>query len=171
MKIKADFVTNSSSTSFTFIFKGNHIDLFKAVLKRAALFNLSIDFGTPYTIDVWDVIESIDSVIRFDPGILQIDNEIKMCQEDIEYVEKNLAKNNIEDWERRYDKERRADLNEVMTKLLKAKEKGLVSVFKIGFGDNHGEICGGRIGCTMDCAGSRISIDDDDLIVMTEQNR
>jgi hypothetical protein len=51
------------------------------------------------------------------------------------------------------------------------KKRGFKTVHIIGFGDNHGEICGGIVGNVMDYAGRHIYIDKDGFIVFTEQNR
>jgi hypothetical protein len=185
MKIKQDFVTNSSSTSFTFVFEGDKFDLYKALLKHKEKFDLVFEDYMNFThkINVWDVIRAIDSVIRNSPEELwilpnarSVDDVITEYKSSKAYFQKLVEErpwsktsfkltsmyNSLEEVERTQTK---IDL------LNKAKEKGLTKVFVIGFGDNDGEICGGIIGPTMDYEGRNINIDDDDLMILTEQNR
>lgn len=182
MKAKADFVTNSSSTSFTFIFKGNHIDLFKGIITRAELFNLSMEsYGSSYDhkIDVWDVIRAIDSVIKINgedlwikPAVATIDSHIKEKDREIDEIEgARIQGFGNDEWRKQYDDGVLAELKADIKSLKAAKAKGLTSMFTIGFGDNDGEICGGPVGTTMDYEGRHIKVNDDDFIIITEQNR
>jgi len=173
MKIKQDFVTNSSSTSFMFSFKGDKLDLFKSLLNHKEKFDLNFDSydGTHASIDVWDVIRSMDSVIRtyndelwIHPTIQNIDEKIKMLEKDInEFSEKEKE----DEWYMEYNN----DIRRVVKKLKECKEKGLTSYLEIGFGDNHGVISGQGIGSIMDYEGRDIEIDSDDLVLLTEQDR
>lgn len=180
MKAKADFVTNSSSTSFTFIFKGNHIDLFKGIINRAELFNLNMSaYNMDHSIDVWDVIRAIDSVIRtsgedlwIKPGIGTIDEKIREYINEIDDIEgARLQGFGNDEWRKKWDDERLEQLRADIKTLKAAKAKGLTSMFIVGFGDNDGEISGGSVGTTMDYEGRHIKVNDDDFIIMTEQNR
>ena len=176
MKIKSDFVTNSSSTSFTFAWKGDKIDLMKELIKHSKDFDLQYeDYEDKLlTVDVWDIVRSIDDVMKnnpedayYKPEIVSIDEKIKEVKRSIEYY-KELA--NDDDTGRWWSDS--LEEEEEKLKLFESiKEKGLLSTFTIGFGDNHGEICGGRIGYTMDYRGRHISINDSGLLVTTEQNR
>jgi len=53
--------------------------------------------------------------------------------------------------------------------LNRTKSKGLNSVLQIGFGDNHGDVCGGDVGTVMDYEGRHIRINKDDFVVITEK--
>ena len=175
MKVKIDSVTNSNSTSFTFIFKGDHIQLYEALLKRPKLFKLSHVSGWGrnthlLTCDTRDVIDAIDrnlndSLIWNKQKTNNIDEkiaELKLVVDDSDGMDRELNH-----WEVHYIKEK----SEQLKKLEKAKRLGLTGVLKIGFGDNHGEVCGGNVGTTMDYEGREIEVNDKDLIIFTEQNR
>jgi len=184
MKYKVSEVTNSSSTSFLMAFAGNHIGLYKAMLKYEDHFSLENDYweGGKSTIDVWDVIQALDGAIKSNPEQLWLRPEIKTIDEAIKGLEEDAAswKNQIResaeedksgdvtfDWE----KEALRKAISTLHLLQKGKERGLTSVIKVGFGDNHGEISGDIVGCTMDYRGRHIRIDESDFIVVTEQNR
>ena len=42
MKIRTDFITNSSSTTFFFIFKGNKNSLLDLIAKHSKIFNIDL---------------------------------------------------------------------------------------------------------------------------------
>lgn len=184
MKIKADFVTNSSSTSFTFVFKGSDkFDLYKLMLKHAESFDLENEYWGDGNgrIDVWDVIRAMDGVIRNDdrdmwilPGMLSIDSHLINLRSQLDGTKEYLKKAESEeggiklnDWmiEAKVDEEKRVKQFEELV------NKGFKTIFQIGFGDNHGEIQGGLIGTTMDYAGREININKDDFVIFTEQDR
>ena len=182
MKIKTDFVTNSSSTSFTFVFEGDKFDLYKALLKHKEKFDLVFEDYIDFThkINVWDVIRAIDSVIRNSPEDLwilptarSVDNIITEYKSRKAYFQKSAEIEHPDGTRSIYNRYLEG-VERTQTKidlLNKAKEKGLTKAFVIGFGDNEGEICGGSVGQIMDYEGRNINIDDDDLMILTESNR
>ena len=66
MKIKSDFVTNSSSTSFFFIFNGDKNNLFDLIKQNSKSFNLKyVDYNNnTIKTDENFVIESINNKIN-----------------------------------------------------------------------------------------------------------
>jgi hypothetical protein len=154
MKIRWGFVSNSSSTSFTFIYKGNFVDVLR---KYNQYFDL---YYENMHINVEDVIHSIMSVFP------KVNTSIKCLLEDIDH-RIGLYKEYSND----YYFQEEVDLTSKKYKIIKLASKGLDKCIKIDFGDNHGEIEGGIIGTVMDYEGRMISINKPDLVVFTEQNR
>jgi hypothetical protein len=179
MKVKCDFVTNSSSTNFVFLFNGEDIDdLLRKISKYRKYFDLDCDFGG-YRINHIDVIESIQEGIEKNKKIdyenidiqdikLLIDERKELLSFYLNIVEDYKEKSLDQDCTYEYNLIGKvlADIN-----LLKAaKDKGFKAI-EIGFGDNHGFICGGPVGETMDYEGRKLFINEDDFIVFTEQDR
>jgi hypothetical protein len=189
MKIKGDFVTNSSSTSFTFLFKGKSIlDLFSLMRKYKKHFMLEIpefydgDKVEKANINVEDVIDSIEDAITNtnkhyfwnEDEYLKIQDISDVENRIISYLDDSLKE--VADDRIKGEKTPQYvyDTIRQFTKQLDLLEKAKENDFKaleIGFGDNHGEVCGGYVGYTMDYAGRSIRIEEEDLIVYTEQDR
>ena len=174
MKIKSDFITNSSSTSFFFIFNGGKINLYEKLVKYKKYFNLTL--GNMATINIWDVIRELDSIIRIhddqlwiNPTIQKIDVVVKNLQESLNILKADLEKKNL--CSIVWVSERVAFCEQKLKVLEECKKRNLVSVLKIGFGDNDGEISGGNVGTTMDYEGRHINIEENDFVIFTEQNR
>ena len=170
MKIRGGFVSNSSSTSFTFIFKGDKIeDLFNLIKKYNQYFDLYFtDSGEKELhCTAEDVIKSMEEI---KPN-LKIENinslrlYIKTRMRDLEITsEKNKDHH---DWYSEY-------LSDCMDKELlmeEAAKREFTNALVIDFGDNSGVISGGTVGYCMDYEGRSININKPDLIVTTEQNR
>jgi hypothetical protein len=185
MKIKRDFVTNSSSTSFIFVFKGNQrTDLFRQMVKHEEHFNLFNEYGPGVDhIDVWDIIKAIDPILssnKEDPYYLPKPSptlkHIENLVEEVRQYEKELIielkREKGEDqtiWKAsQYTTEHIKECKEKIVKYEKFAERGLDSLVEISFGDNDGIIQGGAIGMTMDYSGRDIKIDDDTFAVVIE---
>lgn len=182
MKIKS-FVTNSSSTNFIIMFDGEtKEDLYKILKKYPKFFDLEYtpyDEGTPFKVDLDQVIQAIESVIDKNisyPGTVIIQNidqvieeRKKQIEHEREYCEKSKAKDpkisimSLFEW---------LDENEnLLNEISRAKRRGMKSVLEIQFGDNDGHISGGSIGTTMDYQGRYINLSSLDITILTEQNR
>jgi len=192
MKIRHGFISNSSSTSFTFIFKGNGVEDLCAILPSyASNFRLRYEMWSMmdndekeiYRCDVNDIINSLKSVVKDRPKeedyytvyARHIDEVLESIKEEIEQAKERqieffLREDRPEYLERQYCHHLDELIDEEMN-IEDAKNRGLDCVIQIGFGDNHGDIQGGRIGIAMDYEGRYIRINQDDLVVITEQNR
>jgi hypothetical protein len=153
MKIKSDFVTNSSSTSFFFIFNGDKNDLFELIKKNNKSFDLSYkytDNDNETKTDENFIIESINNVINKKHEFLKtvevknIDFLIEELKNEYEYFVEVIQQSSTKliDYEREI-------LNEINNKIIickKAKENGLTNYLKIEFGDNHGHVANDQAG-------------------------
>ena len=89
MKIKADFITNSSSTNFYFVFKGDHIDLYQRLIEHRHNFDLTYDTYEEMVLDIttWDVIREIDKAIRVTEKDLWLLKEVDSVNSIINHFE------------------------------------------------------------------------------------
>jgi len=184
MKIRNGFVSNSSSTSFTFCFKGATIDaLYDAIHKYSKHFQLSFDAGWGYeesihSCNAQDVIDAIRGACARHSEyewenitVVPIEDQIEELRASISEIRKELKKEDEKPVMRDIYFRHLSDLESHLNKLKSANKKGLTDVAVIGFGDNHGHISGGDVGYAMDYEGRNISIEKDDFMVFTEQNR
>jgi hypothetical protein len=172
MKIKNDFVTNSSSTCFLFAFKGKtRKDLYKKILDHEMTFFLTMDYdgfcsgvdeeednGISCKAD--DVIDALKSK-RKQFKVVTIDEKIKEIKKSCITWTKYGPRYSCFVYE---CKSKLAILNH-------AKKLGINNVMEVCFGDNDGPFSGTKVGLIMDYEGRYISIYDDDFVVMTEQRR
>lgn len=180
MKIRHGFISNSSSTSFTFCIKDKSFNtLYSLIKKYKDKFDLDVDYGDDckYSCNADMVIKEIKKVVRrkgkySKVEIITIDDEIKRIDDNISTIKRCIKKDKEKNYDysywkkyiKRYDAIKKCRLN-------KAKELGLNYAIRLGFGDNHGDIRDGNVGYTMDYAGRNIKLVKDDFIIYTEQNR
>jgi len=146
MKIKSDFVTNSSSTSFFFIFNGDKNNLFDLIKQNSKSFNLKyVDYNNnTIKTDENFVIESINNKINKKHEYMKtveiknIDFLIEEFKKRYEDLDKLIKKSNKKF---NYEKEMLQEINNKIVILNKARENGLINYLEIEFGDNHGHVC------------------------------
>jgi hypothetical protein len=171
VKIRNGFVSNSSSTSFTFIFKGSSADdLYAMINKYNQYFDLYYDIsnvdGTsiPVHCTAEDVINALKTLKL---------NVVPIKEHRID-IHKHLKQYELYD---RHDKEGDFWVQTIVDQVMKeedlkdAEKNGFTCSVVVGFGDNNGDISGGDIGYCMDYEGRAIHINKPDFIVTTEQNR
>ena len=180
MKTRQGFVSNSSSTSFTFCFKGKKLKVLTDLIltKYREKFQRNFDEWHCNAMDVVRAIEGcINTTKSYDKvALVSID---KIIEDDMAYIErlekdiKEAKEKPSTNWSghRNYLLEDKQNLESKVNKLQKIKKNGLTTVLVIGFGDNDGEVSGGNVGYAMDYDGRSIDINAKDLVVFTEQNR
>jgi hypothetical protein len=185
MKIKQDFVTNSSSTSFIFLFKGDkRTDLFEKMVKYEDKFKLYNEYhgSSGDYINVWDLIKALDPILSSNeqdpwylPGPLVTTKLLETIEKELEDLKVTLEselereKEESGSWKASgYTKDYIRDTEKRLNKFKEAVEYGLDHYIEVSFGDNDGMISGGRIGCTMDYSGRSINLNHKDLIVVVE---
>jgi predicted methyltransferase MtxX (methanogen marker protein 4) len=184
MKIKTDFVTNSSSTSFIFAFKGNKRSyLFEKMVKYKEKFDLYNEYGSGSDrINVWDIIHAIDPILRTNkedpwylPGPIKLETYLANLKESLTMYENEYASaikaeqdGNVPLLSPNYALESVSEYKDKIKRIKKIIKKGIDHYIEISFGDNDGMISGGRVGMTMDYSGRDIKIDEDDFVVFVE---
>ena len=176
MKIRDGFVSNSSSTAFTFIFKGNpKVDLPALILKYRKHFDLVYDEEEGWVCSPTEVADALEKQLnepyeeyRDHPKVQTVDEVIRETERSIESWKKYREENGNEDgWYNSWIDEE----TEHKEKLEKAKERGLDIVVLAWFGDHDGPWAYTGLGYAMDYEGRYIDIDEEDFVVFTEQNR
>ena len=173
MRVKNDFVTNSSSTCFLFAFKGpTRKDLYKAIRNHEMSFLLGMDYDGYHSL----IPEEEDGIISCNASAVidalkSVRNKTKIItiEEKLDEIRKE-----IKTWQR-YGENRYAyyiyNCFSRIAILMYAKEHGINNVLEVCFGDNDGPFAGTKIGLLMDYEGRNIEVMDTDLVVLTEQRR
>jgi len=125
MKIKLDFVTNSSSTSFLFVFRGKELeDLYKSMKNMWSIFELGEG------VNVYDLI-NYKEYNRNNP-IISIDDKIEEIKKEIKYREDFIKRNYIA---HKYDEIQK--LESIIEKLKWMKKKGFKNTVELWFEDHN----------------------------------
>ena len=186
MKIRNGFVSNSSSTSFTFCLKEASFDaLYDKIRKHGDSFKLSYDRSRGRDPD-WAICNA-DSVIKEIQEYVATQDK-RQDWEHIKFIktydyidEMTRVIKSEEKWLKENEDENLSCINlyeetiieykAIVARLNRALRRGLKNVVIIGFGDNHGQICGCHVGLAMDYEGRKIEIEESDFFVFTKQNR
>jgi hypothetical protein len=174
MKYKDDFITNSSSAAFFFIFKRDSKEhLFALIRKYKEKFNLSCDFsfsvnGEPATTNYKFVIDAIEGVLGVKTAwrdniveIQELNDLIKKYELDIKFWEKEAAKDS-------WSNDMLHSYSEKLQKLTIAKQSGFTHFLEIEFGDNHGDVHGIEDPLVLDYNHKDVNLNEDDFIIITE---
>lgn len=171
MKIKLDQITNSSSTAFFFIFKGDKKEqLFDLIRKYKERFNLHHDlYGNEEGVssNYHFVIDTIEDVLgRENTGyyekteIVPIEMLIIKYREDVAFWEKDSK---TDPYSKEYFEECGRKLDEIM----KAKDAGFTHYLEIEYGDNSGNVTGDSAMC-LDYNRDMLNINEEDFILIPE---
>ncbi len=163
MKIKGDFVTNSSSTAFFFIFKGKDIhDLVSILRKYPEYFKSKTnDFrGKTLTINVEDVINDI----------LSLEKNEDFSYQHMSCPVKLRKQMKLQISEYGYDSSYSEFIEQHIKSLEEAFKLGMRRCIEITWGDNEGDITGGPTGYCMDYVLGRLKVAKKDLIIFTESH-
>jgi len=189
MKIRSGFVSNSSSSSFAFVFKGKTVDELCEILpKYKDTFNLSFEDyeDNMHYCNVDDIINALKENVKnpedqkenvenaenwYDIYPICIDDSILALKEKIKDSTKQLDDPaQFGDWYKEMLQRHIECFSAEIEKLSEAKRRGLNSVIYIEFGDNHGHVSGPGVGYAMRYNSRYISIDSRDLVVYSSEN-
>lgn len=175
MKIKSDHITNSSSTAYFFIFKGNKKDdLLEVLKKHSSRFNRSEDIG-------WEEEPNVIScsgeflIEKIGKAFIEPDEDcFSKCK--IEPIEKliDVFKESLEHWvnyeseyDRKWYKPYATKARNQFKAVLEAKGKGLTHYVQVNFGDHEGHVMGDTA-ALLDCFRDLFQVRRKDLYVITD---
>lgn len=166
MKIRTGFVSNSSSTSFTFFTKKPGLKyLLLQIQKHKDKFDLaSEDVGR---ITASDVCEAL-AELKKQPKI--IGKLIKNIEASIQYDQRWLerAKANPAEFVISHIADSISETKKELALVEQIQGQGFEYFLEVQFGDNHGDIQGDKVGTVMDYEGQGVSIDDESLKLRVE---
>jgi len=190
MKIRTGFVSNSSSSSFYFLFKGKQSDtvddmkkrLAELILKHRDYFALSFDDGGCNALDIVNCIErcvkmSEEDMKRgsiWDDGCTTtLDDMIDDHERDANYHISSIKKQEMlekatgkrDSWQNHDRRDLQCEIKTIAD-LEELKKKGMTAVIKLEFGDNGGVT--GNVGRSMDYEFN--AFEEDDLVVKRWSN-
>ena len=173
MKIRKGFVSNSSSTSFIFNFKtGDKEECKNIIEKYKEYFNIydhkGVSAKNDRNLTSDEIIFALRSHLDYNNrGELKDINELlEQVTHRKEYYLDLLSTDGDEMFHDFFMEE--AYTEELLKDLI---GNGFKYYFVIDFGDNGGDVSGGKMGSIMDYLGRFIFISKDDLYMYTEQNR
>lgn len=161
MKTRQGFVANSSSTSFYFATNTDYKGLMDLILKYRKHFYFAEEGRHVNAANVVVAIEDLDK-----EAVTTADEAQELRTTAINLSMHHPGRHNDGFWDSYAQ-----SVLAVVDKLQAAHDKGLTKVYRIDFGDNDGDVSGNDVGCIMDYQGRDIDINEDDLVIVTEQNR
>lgn len=159
MKKRNGFVSNSSSTCFTFLFKSEE---YEEIVK--SLYRNKKEFSV-IRCDPDEVVKSIVKHID-NKGLSDVSEKLEEVNETIESLKKNIVDHNIS-----FMRDLYYDFINRNSYLKHCYENGFNNYIDIYYGDNEGDEAGTDVAICMDMNSFHINIENNDFVVVKESNR